>query len=161
GNGSSELIWLAAVAYLAVGDGAEVLGPTFGEYHRAARGMGANVWTVRARAEDGFRPPLAAFFQEVDERRPRLAFLANPNNRTGQLIAAEQMFDVAAGHPWTLFVLDEAYADWEQSTSFGFPPNVMRLRSLTKAHSLAGLRLGYAVADEGVVAALRAVQPPW
>jgi threonine-phosphate decarboxylase len=164
GNGSSELIWLAAIAYLAPGDRVLVLGPTFGEYEWSAQLMAAEVITCRATVEAAFRPPLDAFGDQLGECRPKLAFLANPNNPTGQIIPPERVRTLAARHPHTLFVSDEAYADCmvEPTEPIGdLPANVLRLRSLTKAHGLAGLRLGYAVGDRGVMTALRTAQPPW
>jgi histidinol-phosphate aminotransferase len=164
GNGSSELIWLAAVAYLAAGDGALILGPAFSGYEQAARLMGATVWTCKATSEDGFCPPLAAFAKELSEREPRVAFLASPNNPTGQTVESDRVFALAAQSPRTLFVFDEAYADSEdpdRRDASDPPQNVLRLRSLTKAHGLAGVRLGYGVGNEDVIAAIKATQPPW
>lgn len=164
GNGSSELLWLTAVAYLAPGDRVLVLGPAFGGYDRAARSAGAEVITCRATDTSNFRPPLEALEANLSELRPKLAFLTSPNNPTGQSVAPDRVFALAARHPHTLFVFDEAYADCLRAPpepTTPRPPNVLRLRSLTKAHALAGLRLGYAVGDREVVAALRCVQPSW
>lgn len=164
GNGSSELITLAAVAYLSPGEWVLILGPAFGEYDRAARSMGAEVVTCHAVATDGFRPPFDTFGSQLNERRPKVAFLTSPNNPTGQSVPPDRVFALAARHPQTLFVFDEAYADClraQPEPATARPPNVLRLRSLTKAHALAGLRLGYAIADREVVTALRAVQPAW
>ena len=164
GNGSSELIWLAAVAYLAPGDQVLVLGPAFGEYERAARLTGAEPAACRATAGDGFQPPLARFEQYLREKTPRLAFLTNPNNPTGQMSPPDHLRLLATRHPQTLFVVDEAYADCRPSPDeWAATPaaNVVRLRSMTKAHGLTGLRLGYALGAGEVIAVLRSVQPPW
>lgn len=164
GNGSSELIWLAAVAFLSAGDRVVVLGPTFSGYERSARLMGASVVTIRARAKEDFHPPFDAFAVGITELQPRLAFLANPNNPTGQVVSRDAVFALAVQNPRTLFVLDEAYADCARESlrkETDAPANVLLLRSLTKAHGLAGLRLGYAVGAPGFVDVLRAVQPPW
>lgn len=163
GNGSAELIWLAAIAFLSPGDKVAVLGPAFGEYQRAARRMGAAVTVYRASPEEGFRPPLGAFAEGLVQEQPNLAILASPNNPTGQLVSLADVFTLAERHPRTLFVLDEAYADFVARPRLGRKPpaNVIRLRSLTKAHGLAGLRLGYALGAAEILDALRAVQPPW
>jgi histidinol-phosphate aminotransferase len=164
GNGSTELIWLTVVAFLKAGDRVVILGPTFSGYERSSRLMEAQVLTCRAREVDGFCPPFDAFDALVEECQPKLAFLANPNNPTGKSVPLVRVYDLAVRHQQTLFVLDEAYAD--PSSRFvrqadRVPENVLRLRSLTKAHGLAGLRLGYAVGAEAVIAVLRAAQPPW
>jgi threonine-phosphate decarboxylase len=68
-----------------------------------------------------------------------------------------------AGHRETLFVVDEAYLDFsdEKSALTLGADNLLVLRSLTKAHALAGLRLGFAIGARGRIEALRRVRPPW
>lgn len=164
GNGSSELIWLAAVAYLSHGDNVAVLGPAFGEYERSATMMGANVATCSATAKDDFSPPLGDFGMVLSQRPYKLAFLASPNNPTGQVMNVDLVHDLADRHRGSLFVLDEVYSAClacEGQANVKSPVNVLRLRSLTKAHGLAGVRLGYALGHREIIAALRAVQPPW
>ncbi|MBV8083916.1 MAG: histidinol-phosphate aminotransferase family protein [Chloroflexi bacterium] len=151
GNGSSELIWLACLAYVRPGDTVAVRQPTFGEYARAARIYGA---AIRR-----FDAPLP---QPTTER---LAFICNPNNPTGDVMPVARILNLAREHPDTLLVVDEAYAEFvgERPTAIGpsMPPNVLVLRSLTKFAGLAGLRLGLAFAQPEVIAALAAVKPPW
>lgn len=164
GNGSSELLWLLALAYLERGDRVLVAGPTFGEYARAARLLGAEVTELRARAADGFQPDLAALVAAVEALRPRLTFLCNPNNPTGRYLPREAVAALLAAVPG-LLVLDEAYVDFVEGAwdvrSLLADPRLVVLRSLTKSHALAGLRLGYALAAPATIAHLQAVQPPW
>jgi histidinol-phosphate aminotransferase len=159
GNGSAELIWLVALAFLDASDRAIVLGPTFGEYGRASRIAGAEVDELRACADDDFVPPLTA----VAATAPRVLWLCDPNNPTGQLIGAPRLADLADALPDTLLVVDEAYApfvdDWGPWPRQ--PGNVVRVRSLTKDGAMPGLRLGYAVGATEVADALDAVRPPW
>ena len=70
----------------------------------------------------------------------------------------------ARSYPQTLFVVDEAYlpfADRLASILDAQQENILVLRSMTKDFALAGLRLGFAVGDERLIAPLRQVQPPW
>lgn len=154
GNGSSELIWLAALAYLGHGDRVLVRQPTFGEYEIASRVAGACV----IRYESELEPALV-------EHRPKAAFVCNPNNPTGDRLEPEVLRRLAGAYPETLFVVDEAYADFAagRPTLIGpeMPDNVIVLRSLTKFSALAGLRVGLAFAQPRVVDALRKVKPPW
>ncbi len=165
GSGAAELIQLAALAYLEPGQRALILGPTFGEYARVARLVGAQVDELRAAEADGFRPDLAAIARQLSGRRYRLVFLCTPNNPTGWAIAAPTLAEWSAAHGQTLFVIDEAYlpfGDCLPSLAGGRqPPNLLILRSMTKDYALAGLRLGYAVGHPAVIAALRQAQPPW
>ena len=164
GNGASEIIWLTAWAFLRPGDRVLVVGPTFGEYSRAAEFMRARVTTWRARAELSFAPEQAKIAEMLESLPPRLVFLCNPNNPTGAVLPPEAIAAWARQYPRTLFVVDEAYlpfaAGLDSVLSFEVE-NVLVLRSLTKNCGLAGLRLGYAVGEASVIALLRRAQPPW
>lgn len=168
GNGSAELLWLAALAYVKPGAPVLILGPTFGEYQVAAAIAGAEVLEHRAREEDGFVPNIAGVLEAAQSAaggRPQALFLCNPNNPTGQHLALEETLRLAEGLPQTLLVVDEAYASLMEppSCSLGLldRDNVLIIRSLTKDYALAGLRLGYALGREDLIANLRKVQPPW
>lgn len=161
GNGTAELIWLAAHAFLR-GGSALIVGPTFGEYERAARAVGASVAEVRAAPPD-FRVDVDRLIHEIEATQPRMVFLCNPNNPTGARLTGGEVWRIAAACGESFLVLDEDYRSFVTLSPFGPPPrnNVIVLRSMTKDFALAGLRLGYALARPELVAALRAIQPPW
>jgi histidinol-phosphate aminotransferase len=101
--------------------------------------------------------------------RTRLIFVCNPNNPTSTVVdpTALERF-VAAVPPHIMIVLDEAYVEYIRDDlvpdSFGLVrayPNVVVLRTFSKAYGLAGLRIGYAVADPDIVAALSKVYVPF
>ncbi len=173
GNGTAELIWLLGLAYLQWGDPVVIIGPTFGEYRAAAELMGAEVVEYRARAAADFQPDVSAMEALIGRQRPRLTFLCNPNNPTGVYLAPEAVEALAAACGEGLLVVDEAYrafvaGPWPSEPlvkrGLGLSPaesNVVLLRSMTKDHALAGLRLGYALASPEVVATLKKVQPSW
>ncbi len=164
GNGSAELLWLIALAFVQPGDRAMIIGPTFGEYARAARLMNAEILMWRATPEEDFAFRPDAIARSLDRTRPKIVFLCHPNNPTGQLAPLDALARWAAAHPAALFVVDEAYLPFAPGapSALTLPaPNILVLRSMTKAQALAGLRLGYAVGDAAVIRALRKVQPPW
>lgn len=166
GNGSVELIWLLTQAYLGAGDRALVVGPTFGEYAAAVQAAGAELVTVDAAAEDGFRPDPARIAAAVQRMAPRLVFLCNPNNPTGQVLEPDAVAALLAALGDGLLLVDEAYVELSDGVTSVVPlrageRRLVVLRSLTKSHGLAGLRLGYLVADAEVVEAARGSQPPW
>jgi histidinol-phosphate aminotransferase len=151
GNGSAELLWLIALAVLQPGDQVVVVGPTFGEYARAALSVGARVAEVETLSDV---PPA------------RLVFVCNPNNPTGALVDRRQIELLLLDLPERVVVLDEAYAAfvaerWRAEDLLTAHPNLIVLRSLTKDHALPGLRLGYLVAAPEVASAVEAVRPPW
>jgi histidinol-phosphate aminotransferase len=164
GNGSIELIYNLAVAYLRPGDRVLVVEPTFGEYAAAARIMGAQVLRWRSRPEHGFALNLDALVRLALRTRPRLLFLCNPNNPTGSYQPREVIEYLLAALPETLIVLDEAFVlfipdAWVSRDLVA--DNLLVLRSLTKDYALTGLRVGYARGARAVIAALEKVQPPW
>jgi L-threonine-O-3-phosphate decarboxylase len=164
GNGTAELIWLVAFAFLQPKDRVLVSGPTFGEYRRAASLMGAQVQMWIAGPEQEFVADPEEVEQRIREMRPRMVFVCNPNNPTGTVLPPEVMAAWAYTHPGALFVIDEAYlafAPGLQSVLNAGADNILVLRSMTKDYALAGLRLGYAVGHVPIIAALSRIRPAW
>lgn len=164
GNGAADLIWAAVRGLSRPGDTLVVAGPTFSEAEAAARAHGLAVVEVRARAEDAFAPPTAALAQELTQRRPALAYLCHPNNPTGQALPAGELHALIASHPATTFLVDHAFLSLSErhlEATLPLPANALALRSLTKDHALAGLRLAYALGPPGTLARVAAQQAPW
>ncbi|MBI4289217.1 MAG: histidinol-phosphate aminotransferase family protein [Chloroflexi bacterium] len=165
GNGSTELIRLAALAYFSPGDAVVVLEPDFGEYEVAVRICGGRTLTVRVRPEDDFRLPAERLAHTLEQQRPKALYLSNPHNPTGQYLTRKDVEDLLTASPDCLVVLDEAYVSfvddaWSSLDLIGHD-NLLILRSMTKDYALPGLRLGYAVASAAIIEALRKVRPPW
>jgi histidinol-phosphate aminotransferase len=168
GNGSTELIRLLAQLALRPHDVALALAPSFGEYVVGTLLTGARLESVMlAHAGDGAgfvcdEPTLRAVLANL---RPRLCWLCSPNNPTGSALPATLIAALVEEHADTLFVLDEAYCELlaapQWSPELLAAGNLVILRSMTKYWGLAGLRLGYAVADLSLALPLRAAAPPW
>ena len=164
GNGTAELIWLTAMAFVRPGDRALVIEPTFGEYARAVALMGGESVRLRVQPQDGFAIAMAQAETQMDDLHPRLVFLCNPNNPTGAVVEPAAIAAWARQHPKTLFVVDEAYLNFVDNVASVADlrlDNVLTLRSMTKDYALAGLRLGYAVGRRDVIETLARVRPPW
>ncbi len=164
GNGTADLLWLLALAFLRARDTVLIVGPTFGEYSRAAALMGARVETWTAGAGAGFAVDPVLVEAALQRARPRLAFVCNPNNPTGCLVPVEVIDAWAKAYPRTLFVVDEAYLSFAEGARSALTlnaANVLVLRSMTKDYALAGLRLGYLAGPEALVAVVAAVRAPW
>ena len=161
GNGTAELIWLAAHAWLP-GRRALILAPTFGEYARAAQAVGAEVILFTAEPP-AFRWDFERICERLHSIKPALVFVCSPNNPSGGLLTEEEIRMIARRAAPGLLVLDEAYRTFVTYRPFAPPPaeNVLVLRSMTKDFALAGLRLGYALGAAQTIARLRAFQPPW
>ncbi len=99
GNGTAELLSLVAQAFLRPGGRAFVVEPTFGEYKRVSRLVGADTRCWRSRPEDGFVPAPAQVSRALDEADPDLAWICNPNNPTGVVMSPEGLRLWAVAHP--------------------------------------------------------------
>ena len=96
---------------------------------------------------------------------PKLLFLCTPNNPTGTPVLVEEVRRIAAALPDTLIVADEAYGEFTDAPSLaaeaGAIPNLVVLRTLSKAYGLAGARVGCLIAAPDVVAMTARVSPPY
>jgi histidinol-phosphate aminotransferase len=165
GSGSTELIRLAALAYFGEGDRVMVMKPTYGEYEIAAQIAGAEVDKLKLREEDDFRLSLFDLAEALQMYPPAGLFLCNPNNPTGQYLSRKEIERVLQMLPNSLLVVDEAYVSFVEdpwnSADLISHPNLLVIRSMTKDYGLAGLRLGYALANEEIIGALNKIKPPW
>jgi histidinol-phosphate aminotransferase len=131
--------------------------PTFG-FHVA--GFGGRLLTVPYRGDGADPKALGGLAREAGAR---LVYLANPDNPMGSLLPAQEVEALAATLPeGALLVLDEAYVEFPPEGSLPridpANPRVVRLRTFSKAHGLAGLRVGYAVGPADLVAAFDRVR---
>ncbi len=166
GRGSDDVIDLLLRVYCRAGkDSVIVCPPTFGMYGVSARIQGAEVRTVPLLAESGFALDEAAILSRVDDTT-RLVFACTPNNPTANTIPAPQLERLAiALAPRALLVVDEAYIDFASVPSMSSRleelPNVAVIRTLSKAHGLAGARVGALLADPAVITLVRRILPPY
>jgi histidinol-phosphate aminotransferase len=166
GRGSDEAIDLLTRAFCRAGrDAVLVCPPTFGMYSVSARIQGAEVITVPLRADAGFALDERAVLERCTPE-VKLVFLCSPNNPTGNLLDEQTILRLAgklAGR--AVVVVDEAYLEFSAAESLArhLPrlPHLAILRTLSKAHGLAGARCGTLIADPEVVALLRKVIPPY
>ncbi|MGC6510874.1 MAG: bifunctional adenosylcobinamide kinase/adenosylcobinamide-phosphate guanylyltransferase [Myxococcota bacterium] len=152
GNGSVELIFAIVRACMSPKDKALIIGPTFGEYEGAVQSIGAEPIILCTTNIDDV-------LQGILSHQPKLVFLCNPNNPTGHLWDSSEIDRISKLVP---LVLDEAYMGFlrpKRPSLWGKGKFV--LRSLTKDHAMAGLRIGYAIAEPEVIKAVSHVIPPW
>ncbi len=164
GNGTAELIQLAAFAFLQRGENVLIAEPTFGEYERSARLMDSNIYRWRATSETRFAFQSEQIQKKLNERKYRMMFLCNPNNPTGQVFPLCDLDMLTKFFPDTLFIVDEAYLAFVpgmKSAVTLLRKNILTLRSMTKDYAIAALRLGYVVADQAIIQALVNLRPAW
>ncbi len=164
-----------------------VLGPTYAEHTAAWRNAGAEVFLLPLPPGEGWGEGVLAAGRGTEDaawagpsvgrggasRPPHpgplpggvgegALVLCNPNNPDGRRVAARDLLDLAARRP--LLVVDEAFTDFEPQDSLAphLPlPGVVVLRSFGKAYGLAGLRLGFALAEPALARRIRAALGPW
>ncbi len=165
GNGSNDVLELAAAAHLAPGTSCVYAQYAFAVYALATQARGAKHIVVPAQ---NFGHDLDAMLAAITPDT-RLLYVANPNNPTGTFLPAETIAAFLARVPaHVVVVLDEAYNEYLppaqrfDSTAWARRyPNVLISRTFSKAYGLAGLRVGYGIAQPGLIDVLNRVRQPF
>jgi histidinol-phosphate aminotransferase len=142
-------------------DAALILEPTYGMYRVAADIN--NVRVDSCLLTDDFQIDIPASVRSV-KRETKIIFCCSPNNPTGNLLNRADILNLCA-QTGSIVVADEAYADFAQSESLISDiarfPNLIVLRTLSKAWGLAAIRLGYAIAHPQIISYLMKVKAPY
>ena len=167
GNGSNDILEFVAHAFLRPGRGSVFSAHSFAVYALATQATGATAVVVPAVA-DTLGHDLDGFLARIDAHTA-VVWVANPNNPTGSFLpgpAIESFLEQVP--PDVLVVLDEAYTEYlqpeERYPAFDWVrrfPNLLVSRSFSKAYGLAGLRVGYGVAQPAVTDLLNRVRQPF
>jgi histidinol-phosphate aminotransferase len=165
GNGSNELIELIVRTFLRPGDEAVVPHPSFMVYPMIVQAAGGI--RVMVMLKD-YRLDLEAMARAITPMT-KIVFIANPNNPTATIVTADEVAHfLSRVPPRTIVVFDEAYIEFAMGPDF---PDVlasvkqgrkvMVLRTFSKSSSLAGLRVGYGVADADAIALMNRIRQPF
>jgi histidinol-phosphate aminotransferase len=157
GAGADEVLDLIAKAYIDSTGSVVLSRPTYPMFRILTEMAGGAVDEVSAIDLRLNRP---AFLERA--RHARLTWVCNPNNPTGELLPLDFIEELAAGAGGVIAV-DEAYFEVSGITALPLTerwPNLVIVRTLSKAFGLAGVRVGYALAGPAISAALRLVRPP-
>lgn len=165
GNGSDDLIAILTRALLYPGVNTVMGDPSFSQYSHNAEIEGAEVRKVPLK--DG-KHDLQAMLKEIDEQTS-IVWVCNPNNPTGTIVSNDELSEFIQQVPNdVLIVLDEAYFEYITDPKFEDTlhfvneyPNVIIMRTFSKAYGLAAFRVGYAIAQEELIAKLDPVRAPF
>jgi len=160
-NGVDEAIHLLCQTYIEPGDDALIVVPTYSMYRIYMAAAGANIISVPA--AEGFRFPTEEVLRRVTPRT-RLIAIANPNNPTGAVMAADELLHIARSAPLSAVLADEAYFEFYGESllpSRGEVPNAFVARTFSKVYGMAGLRVGALVGDSGQMTHVRRVCSPY
>jgi histidinol-phosphate aminotransferase len=164
GNGSDELIDIIIKTFVEDDENIITASVTFLEYEIIAKVNSRNIITVPLRY---FKYDLETMKKNID-KKTKLIFISNPNNPTGTYVTKYELQDFMRDLPQNLvLVLDEAYDtfidvdDFPNSLNYMQNKNVIVLKTFSKAYGLAGLRIGYAIADSEFTAYMENARQPF
>lgn len=153
-NGSDEALRMLCHAFLNRGERIAMLEPTYSLYPILGRMFGAE--SLRSRVGRGGELP-----DRLELDGAKMFFLANPNPPFGTHFRADELAGIIALHEDILFVIDEAYVEFAPSDCLGLLhefENVLVVRTFSKSHALAGLRVGFVLGDPDRIAPLWVVR---
>lgn len=165
GAGSNEIITLIAQVLLNPGDESIYADPSFVWYDTAVKTSGATPVII----------PLKDYTHDLDAMKnaitdkTKIIWICNPNNPTGTIVTTQQLDDFLKSVPANIaIVLDEAYYEYARGENYPETvpllekyPNLIILRTFSKAYGLASLRVGYGMASGEFVSYLNRVRPPF
>lgn len=165
GNGSNEILNMIAEAFVEPGDEVMFSALSFVVYHIATDMVGGTAIHIPHKE---FRHDMDGFIKRLSEKT-KLVYICNPNNPTGTFIKKDEFEKfMNAVSPKTIVALDEAYFEYVQDKNYpdGIKylskyPNLIVLRTFSKIYGLAGIRIGYAVADPDIIEIIERVRAPF
>jgi len=158
-NGTTELLYL--LPKIAGSDRVIIPVPCYIDYLKVFETHKVEIVTLPLAAENQFRIDVSRLVELI--RGGDTVIFGNPANPTGAKLDDEEIIACASSHPRTLFVIDEAFRDFERpgTTIGGRLENIITLNSLTKFYAIPGLRAGFGVLPRPYFAAVHKILPPW
>ena len=160
-NGGDDALRVFFDTFVDAGSSILICEPTFPMYRYYAEISGAQIEVRRYGPQMEF--PLDEVIAAL-ARKPRVLFIANPNNPTGTLVPADALRRIVSAATHTAVVIDEAYAEFAGTTAVPWireHPQLFVARTFSKTAGLAGLRLGAVLACEESLSFLRRAMPPF
>ena len=160
GSGSDELLSLSLRIFLGQGDSIVTTKGTYPTLFYFLKGLNIVSHTVDY---ESYSVPYKSLVELAHRHNPKLVYIANPDNPTGSFLIQSQIDYVASNLPsGCILLLDEAYSDFVSEETLikisETPQNVVRVRSFSKLHGLAGLRVGYLIASPSITSFFRGVR---
>lgn len=165
GNGTDEVLHIISRAYIVPGSNAVMATPTFPQYKRNVLIDGGDA--IEVPLIDG-RHDLDTMLNKINENT-KIVWLCNPNNPTGEYIRNDELIEFLDRVPTdVLVVLDEAYIEYVSAEDYpnaleliGDYSNLILTRTFSKIYGLAGLRIGFGVANSDLIRSLEPAREPF
>ena len=167
GNGSDELLSIIINAFLSKGDKILTFTPDFSMYAFYGDTAEAEVIKIQKSGDNNFAIDFDAIAEKINKENIKIAVFSNPCNPTGQLESKEVLKKFIKSADCVV-VLDEVYmtfADGKQNQSFLYDfleyPNLIVIKSLSKAVGLAAVRVGFALSNETFINMIKTLKSPY
>lgn len=162
GNGSDELLFLLTTCFANAGDKLMVVQPDFSMYkfYGAMAGMQVEVFHKNNNFE--INPDM--LIAEAKEKNIQMLLFSNPCNPSSLLSSKENVLKIVEGLEDCLVIVDEAYMEFAEGSVLQEVenyPNLMVLKTFSKAFGLAAARLGFAISNQTIIDALKAAKSPY
>jgi histidinol-phosphate aminotransferase len=160
-NGGDDALRVFFDTFVESGSGILICEPTFPMYRYYAEIYGARISVLRYGSEMEF--PLEGVITSL-RKKPRVLFIANPNNPTGTLLQKEELRRILKAATHTAVVMDEAYAEFSGFSAIPWIrkyPHLFVAKTFSKVAGLAALRLGAVIACEESLSLVRRAMPPF
>jgi histidinol-phosphate aminotransferase len=160
-NGGDDALRVFFDTFVEPGTSILICEPTFPMYRYYAEIYGARIFVQRYGREMEF--PLDGVLAAL-RKKPRVLFIANPNNPTGTLLKPKEILKILEAAPHTVVVLDEAYAEFSGFTAVPWTrkyPHLFVARTFSKVAGLAALRLGAVIGCGESLGLVRRAMPPF
>lgn len=161
-NGADEAIDIVAKTFINYQDKVIISVPTYSMFRIAVEICGGKVVEVNRKENPPFEDNIYEIIRIGREKGVSAVFLCNPNNPTGNSVEVSKIKEIADELSCAI-VVDEAYYEFSGKSAIKLIkdyPNIIIVRTLSKAFSLAGARIGYIVADKDTISKLNLVRPP-
>ena len=161
GNGSSELLDLCVKTFVDTNELILSLDPTFSMYSIYAKIVNSRY--IGAGEGNDFIINVDDVIKSIKENNPKLTIICNPNNPTGTIIKRDDVLRIVKSTD-NVVIVDEAYMEFSNESvvdEIENYDNLIVVKTMSKAFSMAGIRTGYLIANEELVKTIEKVRPPY
>jgi histidinol-phosphate aminotransferase len=164
GTGSDELIQIITNTFIGIDDKVLHPVPSFSMYRDTCLIAGGTSIKYILEPEENYQYSKDKIIEAYNLEKPKIIYICNPNNPTGNLMPVEDILEVVRCCKRAIVIVDEAYADFCDTTVVPYIKeyqNLLVLRTFSKAYGLAGIRCGYSISCPELANAVNLARPPY
>jgi histidinol-phosphate aminotransferase len=161
GNGGDKIIDLMVRLTIKAGFSAVIVTPTYPMYEHAIKVQGGDVTELNLTDPPDYDFDPDYILSNITPKKDRLLFLCSPNNPTGNQFDEQKLRKIIVEFPG-IVALDETYTDfggYSLVSALDEHPNLIIMKSMSKFHGMAGMRLGFALANEFLISRIKELLP--